>query len=338
PLYHYRKNNGASISHDRKALRDSISARNFLQLFAFWRNREDAPFQDVLPELYQRIGWTACRWNRSLLQEEPSIKGHVLALPMSRFTSLKSRIRLSLTKNWLRRCTVPSNRVLCCIFNHNENEKAISWSERLSPWFPTLILDSGSQPPCDHPSAVQLDNIFYSGLMNEAWRRAREGGYPWVMVLTSDLEISSHQLLRLVKRVERMSWTTNVGLYQPANAEKGSSHWHSRYVWPPRIRRRSFQEGWFHLVRTDLLDKICPIDLSVNKLGWGLDTALSYFSIMENKLILVDSGVTVRHPAGTGYNREEAERQMWEWYKTIPGFVDPSQLPVPRGIIVYGDE
>lgn len=230
---------------------------------------------------------------------------------------------------------VPSGRILCCIFNHNENEKAIMWSNRLSPWFRTVILDSGSNPPCDHPTAVNLENIYYSGLVNEAWRLAKEGEYPWVVILTSDLEISEENVPALVRRMEKISWSTNVGLYQPANSRKGTSHWHSRYKWPPIIRRRWFQEGWFHMVRVDLLDKICPIDLNVNRLGWGIDVVLSYFSVLSRRLILVDSGVTVEHPAGTGYNREEAERQMWEWYKTIPGFTDPKNLGTVRGPIRY---
>lgn len=230
---------------------------------------------------------------------------------------------------------VPSDRILCCIFNHDENEKAIGWSERLSPWFKTLILDSGSNPPCVHPTAVTLDNIYYSGLVNEAWRRAKEGNFPWVVILTSDLEISPENEFPLVRKIERISRSTNVGLYQPANARKGTSHIHSSYKWPPIIRRSWFQEGWFHMVRVDLLDKICPIDLNINRLGWGIDVALSYFSIMSRRLILVDSGVTVEHPGGTGYNREEAERQMWQWYKTIPGFTDPQYLGTVHGPIRY---
>ena len=61
------------------------------------------------------------------------------------------------------------DKILCCVFNHNENAGAIAWWERLSPYFDTVILDSGSEPPCRHEGALVLDNIYYSGLMNKAW-------------------------------------------------------------------------------------------------------------------------------------------------------------------------
>ena len=77
------------------------------------------------------------------------------------------------------------------------------------------------------------------------------------------------------------------------------------------------------MVRTDLLGKICPIDTSVNLLGWGTDLALCHFARIEKKLILVDDRVRVLHPSGTGYNREEAKRQMTAWHATIPGYTSP---------------
>ena len=60
-----------------------------------------------------------------------------------------------------------NDRILCCIFNYNQNAGAAAWAERLRPVFDTVILDSGSSPACDHPLAVHLDNLYYSGLMNE---------------------------------------------------------------------------------------------------------------------------------------------------------------------------
>ncbi|MBR1872557.1 MAG: hypothetical protein IJ795_05060 [Bacteroidales bacterium] len=213
-----------------------------------------------------------------------------------------------------------AKKILCCIFNYNVNEGAIAWSERLSAHFDTLILDSGSNPRCVHPTAVPLDNIFYSGLMNEAWKRAHEGGYDWLVVLTSDLEINDRNFARLSRGIEDISRSVNVGLYQPSNSWKGRSHHQSRCWYTGRMRCVNFQEGWFHMVRMDLLDKVCPIDLDLNRLGWGIDLALSHFARVNGLLILVDDRVRVTHPHGSGYNKDEADRQMRAWLATIPGF------------------
>ena len=52
-----------------------------------------------------------------------------------------------------------NTRILCCIFNYNQNADAAAWADRLSPHFDTVILDSGSSPACPHPLSVHLDNI-----------------------------------------------------------------------------------------------------------------------------------------------------------------------------------
>ena len=194
-------------------------------------------------------------------------------------------------------------RILSCILNYNRNEEAMAWADRLSPAFDTLILDSGSNPACPHPLAVHLDNIYYSGLVNETFRRASEGGYGWVLLLTSDLQISPANTEKLLPALKEISRAMNVGLYQPSTAWRGRSLPQSRCHWTGRLRCTNFQEGWFHLVRTDLLAKVCPIDTSLNRLGWGIDLALSHFARMEKLLVLVDDRIRVVHPGGSGYDK-----------------------------------
>ena len=228
-----------------------------------------------------------------------------------------------------------NDRILCCIFNHNDNASAGAWADRLSGRFDTLILDSDSNPRCPHPLAVPLDNVYYSGLTNEAYRRAVEGGYRWVLIVTSDLQISEKHTARLLAAMEQISHAQNVGLYQPSTAWRGRSLPQSRCHWTGRMRPASFQEGWFHLVRTDLLGKICPIDTSLNLLGWGIDLALSHFARVSRLLILVDDRIRVVHPGGTGYNRDEALRQMRAWHATLPGYTSPRHFRPLREPVRY---
>ena len=215
------------------------------------------------------------------------------------------------------------DKILCCVFNHNENAGAIAWWERLSPYFDTVILDSGSEPPCRHEGALVLDNIYYSGLMNKAWELLLEKDYRWLMVVTSDLEINAANTRRLISRMQKITRTVNVGLYQPSCALS----WHGRchgqslchYTW--RMRKVNFQEGWFHLVCREVLEEVMPVDLSVNRLGWGIDIALSHIALYKKMLVLVDDRVRVIHPKGTGYNSDTAAEQMHRWLATLPAYV-----------------
>jgi len=179
--------------------------------------------------------------------------------------------------------------------------------------------------------------VYYSGLMNEACRRATEGEYGWVMIVTSDLQLKERDVPALLAAMEQIAHSKNVGLYQPSTAWKGRSLPQSRCHFTGKMRCTNFQEGWFHLVRTDLLQEICPIDCNVNKLGWGVDLALSHFARVRKLLVLVDDRIRVVHPAGTGYNKEEALRQMRAWHATLPGYTSPRHFRPLKEPILFAE-
>lgn len=62
-----------------------------------------------------------------------------------------------------------------------------------------------------------------------------------------------------------------------------------------------------------------------------------FYANRDGLLILIDSGINVKHPEGTGYRRDEADRQMAAWQKTVPGFQDPFHMPKAPGSIQYPD-
>ena len=231
------------------------------------------------------------------------------------------------------------NEVLCCIFNHNENEKAVRWYELLSPNFDTLILDSGSEPACAHPGAVTLPNVYYSGLMNKAFELLLERDYRWLVVLTSDVEIRRKDAERLCEALRMISRSTNVALYQPSCrwSLRGRALPQSLCHFSGRIRRANFQEGWFHLVRRDVLEEIMPVDTSLNRMGWGIDLALSHVARIKGLLVLIDDRIRVLHPKGTGYDRDAALAQMRAWLASVPGYVSPRHFRPRRQKISFGE-
>lgn len=230
-----------------------------------------------------------------------------------------------------------TDKILCCILNHNRNDQAVAWWERLSPHFDTVILDSGSQPPCRHEGALNLENVFYSGLMNEAYRLLLERDYRWLMIVTSDIEIDAANMSKLIAGMQETARTVNVGLYQPSCALSlhGRALYQSLCHYTGRVRKVNFQEGWFHLVCREILDEVMPIDLSLNRLGWGIDLVFSHFARIRRMLVLVDDRVRVVHPRGSGYNREAAREQMRRWQATIPGYTSPRHFRPLRDEIRY---
>ena len=230
-----------------------------------------------------------------------------------------------------------TDKILCCIFNHNQNGKAVAWWERLSPHFDTVILDSGSFPPCRHEGAVNLENVYYSGLMNEAYRLLRERDNRWLMIVTSDIEIDAANTARLVAAMQDIVRTANVGLYQPSCALSlhGRALYQSVCHYTGRLRRVNFQEGWFHLACREVLDAVLPVDVALNRLGWGVDLALSHAARVGRMLVLVDDRVRVIHPRGSGYNRDAAKEQMRRWLDSLPGYTSPRHFRPLKDDIHY---
>ena len=227
--------------------------------------------------------------------------------------------------------------VLCCVFDHNQHEGAARWADLLSPHFDTEILDRGSTPACPHPAALHLENVYYSGLMNEAYRLLRERDYRWLMIVTSDIEIDAANAARLVAGMQDIVRTANVGLYQPSCALSlhGRALYQSVCHYTGRLRRVNFQEGWFHLVCREVLDAVLPVDVAVNRLGWGVDLALSHAARVGRMLVLVDDRVRVVHPRGSGYNRDAAKEQMRRWLAGLPGYTSPRHFRPLKDEIRY---
>lgn len=232
---------------------------------------------------------------------------------------------------------ISNNDILCCVFDYNDNAHASAWADRLSSDFDTVILDSGSNPPCSHPLAVHLDNVYYSGLMNKAYELLLDRGYRWLMIVTSDIEIDEENTVRLIAAMKEISRSLNVGLYQPSCrlSLHGRALYQSVCHYTGKMRKVNFQEGWFHMVCREVLDMLMPVDCSVNRFGWGIDLALCHFARISHRLIIVDDRVKVVHPKGTGYNRDEALKQMRIWHSGIDGYTSPRHFRPLRDKIIF---
>ena len=67
---------------------------------------------------------------------------------------------------------------------------------------------------------------------------------------------------------------------------------------------------WF--IHKDIINafKDRKIDMTDQKMGWGIDLALCALSFISGRPVIRDYGHTVNHPSGTNYNKEQASREM----------------------------
>jgi glycosyltransferase involved in cell wall biosynthesis len=205
---------------------------------------------------------------------------------------------------------VAKHRILCAVVNHNCNENANILATNLSKYFDTIVIDSGSTAP--FKNFFQLDNIYYSGLLNVAYEIACRELYDKFLFICSDVQIDIDQIDRLVERLRNLDFS-EIGVYAPSST--GRVHIHCRNAAMPGLKAVPFVEGFIFIAKIEVLKEFLPVDLSLNRLGWGLDIATGYFSRKSGHLVVIDEDVEVYHPFDTGYSNDKARVEMVNWFK-----------------------
>jgi hypothetical protein len=201
------------------------------------------------------------------------------------------------------------------VFNHEHTAAAFRLREAFGRHAPAVAFDSGSR--LSHDERAQFDrafeNIYYAGLMNEAVAHATSAGFCALLVVCSDVVVDDAGAL--VERAKQALFASGAGVYAPAMDK--SSHRSMRRQKGHDLRDVAFVEGVCFAARTELLRDLCPVDLRLNRIGWGLDVQLGYSAFAHGLRVVVDDAVEVRHPVESGYAKDDARRQRDAWFRTL---------------------
>lgn len=96
PLYLYRRDNPDSASRVRTSVRRGQSARNFLDLYEYWKGREDSPVKGFEPDFILRSTWVAFTEDKTIFTERPYLKAAAKAFPLQWDCALKLHRQLIL--------------------------------------------------------------------------------------------------------------------------------------------------------------------------------------------------------------------------------------------------
>ncbi len=208
------------------------------------------------------------------------------------------------------------SKLLVIIINHNENENAIRLKKQFAGICDTILLDSGSEmkeeekPFFDHV----FGNIYYSGLLNEAFKVLTiDGNYKYLLVITSDVQVLNSK--QLVNRISQVLKKPKNGVYAPTVDD--SAHPHMEYKDSGGLRKVAFVEGFCFAVKSDLLAKVCPINTDLNRIGHAVDMYIGYMAMCNGLYSLADDAIKVIHPRGSGYSDTDARNQRDRWMNTM---------------------
>ena len=198
------------------------------------------------------------------------------------------------------------------IVNHNCNKNAILLKKKFSLFSEALLIDSGSD--IEESEIVyfdfRLDNVYYNGLLNKTYEILSDD-YSHLLFITSDVTV--HDCEGLISRIHEV-YQKDIGVYAPS--AKHSTHSQMNNHETLGLRKVTFTEGFCFVTPKTFLNQICPIDLSLNKIGHGVDIYFGYLSMVNKKFAVVDDKIIVNHPHGSGYNDKEARVQRDNWFRT----------------------
>ena len=89
PLYNYRRDNPDSASRVKTSVRRGQSARNFMDLYEYWKGREDSPVKDYDADFILRSAWVAYKEDNTLFDERPYLKDTARSYGIRRDCALK---------------------------------------------------------------------------------------------------------------------------------------------------------------------------------------------------------------------------------------------------------
>ncbi len=179
-----------------------------------------------------------------------------------------------------------------------------------------FLFDSGSDiTPKQQPHFDKIfPNIYYNGLLNKTHRFLQENGYDVGMIITSDVEIDDVDMF--IKKMKSAFENEEVGVYAPSTSY--SHHRHMIHKSGKKLTQVSFTEGFCFAVRSEILAALCPIDVALNKYGYGSDIILGYHTLNQNKISVVDHNIVVEHPYGSGYDKHKAVAAKHRWLGSLP--------------------
>jgi len=187
-----------------------------------------------------------------------------------------------------------SNEICVCVTNYDFSDNATKLKNEFSQYLKTVLIDSSSPNPPINVD-IFIPNTYYSGLWNASADYAITNNYKYLMFVASDLEIKN--VKKLCEYATEAISHKEIGVYSPSVSAS------SRTSFPILVngttsymRECGVMEGFFFLVKTEILKAIYPISPEF-KYGWGIDVLTCHKSYELNFIAVVDDRISIYHPA-----------------------------------------
>ena len=175
---------------------------------------------------------------------------------------------------------------------------------------------SPHNPPFEETECIKkFPNIYYSGQWNEALNLLDADV---MFIINSDVHVRSFSRLVCKLKTFYEKFGSKAGVYAP-------NHYWTPWTYNPSLledlgnglKKVPATDSTVWSLTSNIAYKIGPLDLSVNKLGWGIEIVAAYYSYISDRLVIRDYSVKCDHPRSTAYDRGRADREYRNWVNRL---------------------
>jgi hypothetical protein len=171
-------------------------------------------------------------------------------------------------------------------------------------------------PPFQETATIlKLPNVYYSGQWNEAIKIATSDV---ILIVNSDVVVPSPRKLLGKCRRFFVDYGEHAGIYAPNHFWTPWTY--KVHLLPDRgngLKEVPATDSTIWAVQAAVAHRVGPIDLSVNKLGWGIEVVAAYHCFKEDKLVVRDYSMKLKHPEGSAYDRAKADQEQRAMYRRM---------------------
>ena len=206
------------------------------------------------------------------------------------------------------------------IFNWNDHQaNAADLEHKIGRFTDVTVVNSQEGLTGTRPAWAHLDDsAYFSAQFNRAVERFRADPAGPDLFFHIQADAAFDDFGTLFARMERVFREHPVGVYEP-NVDYTDLDY-------DRSRLRALEPGVCVVPTTDctcwcidrdILAGLPPVDLSVNRLGWGICAVVAAMARRAGKHCVRDYAFTVDHPKGRGYSNQRAKEQLIEYVKSF---------------------
>jgi hypothetical protein len=207
--------------------------------------------------------------------------------------------------------------------------KAAALEKQLSSLTTTTVINSDEKERAHFPTWTHLDENAYFA---EQWNTAIQK-FNGDILFHIQADATFDNFAKLFDRATHCILEQNVGIFEPNIDFAGIPYQKSRL--------RAFAKNAYEIPMTDttcwfvhgdIVRSFPPINLSVNKYGWGVAAVAAALCKKQNKLCVKDYSLTAFHPPGRGYLKSDAVNQRKAYINSLEPSLSQQAREVYRDV------